>query len=75
LLSATAAPSIDDVHALIFAPGLSTAEMVTELSGRGVGLDVVRRNVEALHGRVEVRSTPGDGVTFLITLPRTLPPA
>ena len=61
-----------DVHALIFRPGFSTAEQVTEISGRGVGMDVVRRNIEALRGRVDIDSTPGRGTTFTIRLPLTL---
>ncbi len=62
----------DDLNALIFLSGLSTARVITEVSGRGIGLDVVRRNVEALQGRVEVRSRRGQGVTFALTLPFTL---
>ncbi|MEO6444249.1 MAG: chemotaxis protein CheA [Gemmatimonadaceae bacterium] len=61
-----------DVYEFIFAPGFSTADQVTDVSGRGVGMDVVRRNIEALRGRVEIRSTPGQGTTFLVTLPLTL---
>lgn len=57
---------------LIFAPGMSTARALTEVSGRGVGMDVVRRNVQALHGRIEVRSTPGAGTTFVVRVPLTL---
>lgn len=61
-----------EIHELIFHPGLSTASDVTELSGRGVGMDVVRRNIEALHGRVEIASGAGRGTTFTIRLPLTL---
>ncbi len=61
-----------EVYALIFAPGFSTAETVTDLSGRGVGMDVVRRNIEAARGRVEITSEPGQGSTFTIRLPLTL---
>jgi two-component system, chemotaxis family, sensor kinase CheA len=57
---------------LAFRPGLSTASFVTDVSGRGVGLDVVRTNVEAVRGRVEVRSTPGAGAEFRIIVPITL---
>mgnify|MGYP003408396734 CR=1 FL=1 len=57
---------------LIFTSGFSTAERVSDLSGRGVGLDVVRENITSLGGRVEVVSTPGQGSTFLIRLPLTL---
>jgi two-component system chemotaxis sensor kinase CheA len=57
---------------LIFKVGISTSSVVTDISGRGVGLDVVRRNVEALHGRVDVDWTPGEGTSFTLTLPLTL---
>jgi two-component system chemotaxis sensor kinase CheA len=64
----------DDSAALeaIFGSGISTAEQVSDVSGRGVGLDVVRANVEAIRGRVEVRSTPGRGTEFRIVVPITL---
>ena len=61
-----------DIHQLIFEPGFSTAEQVTELSGRGVGMDVVRRNIQALRGSVSVESEPGRGCAFSIRLPLTL---
>lgn len=61
-----------EIHQLIFEPGFSTAERVTELSGRGVGMDVVRRNIQALRGSVAVESRPGQGCSFLIRLPLTL---
>jgi two-component system, chemotaxis family, sensor kinase CheA len=61
-----------EVFALIFAPGFSTAEAVTDLSGRGVGMDVVRRNIERLRGKVEIQSIAGQGTTFTIVLPLTL---
>ena len=57
---------------LIFAAGFSTAEAVTDLSGRGVGLDVVRRNIDKLHGKIEIQSTSGQGSTFTIYVPLTL---
>ena len=57
---------------LIFTPGLSTAKEITEIAGRGVGLDVVRSEITALGGRVDVSSEPGRGVTFIIHLPLTL---
>ena len=57
---------------LIFLPGLSTAETVSDISGRGVGMDVVRRNVERLGGRVLIRSVAGRGSTFYLSLPLTL---
>ncbi|HEY0931743.1 MAG TPA: chemotaxis protein CheA [Gemmatimonas sp.] len=61
-----------DVFNLIFAPGFSTAEKVTDISGRGVGMDVVRRNLEAIRGRIDITSAPGQGTTFAIRLPLTL---
>ncbi len=61
-----------ELDQLVFEPGFSTAETVTELSGRGVGLDVVRRNVEALRGSVAIQSRPGEGTTISIRLPLTL---
>lgn len=57
------------VHDLIFQPGFSTAARVTGVSGRGVGLDAVRGNIEEIGGRVDVRSAPGEGTTFIIRLP------
>ncbi len=62
----------DQIHELIFLPGFSTAETTTDVSGRGVGMDVVRRNVKELGGSIEVRSELGKGSRFLITLPLTL---
>ena len=61
-----------EVFNLIFAPGFSTAEKITDISGRGVGMDVVRRNLEAIRGRCDISSTPGQGTTFAIRLPLTL---
>lgn len=61
-----------EIFAFIFAAGFSTAEKITDLSGRGVGLDVVRRNIEKLRGRVDISSTQGKGTLFKITLPLTL---
>ncbi|HUN71075.1 MAG TPA: chemotaxis protein CheA [Steroidobacteraceae bacterium] len=61
-----------EVNELIFLPGFSTAEKTTDVSGRGVGMDVVRRNVKQLGGKVEVRSERGRGSRFTITLPLTL---
>jgi two-component system chemotaxis sensor kinase CheA len=72
LLAPHASVTADEIHALIFAPGFSTADAVTEISGRGVGMDVVRRNIEALRGRVEIRTERGRGTTFAIKLPLTL---
>jgi two-component system, chemotaxis family, sensor kinase CheA len=62
----------DQIHDLIFLPGFSTAEKTTDLSGRGVGMDVVRRNVKELGGKIELRSDRGKGSRFIITLPLTL---
>jgi len=62
----------EQVYDLIFLPGFSTAEKTTDVSGRGVGMDVVRRNVNELGGKIEIRSFPGKGSKFLITLPLTL---
>ncbi len=61
-----------EAYALIFEPGFSTAAAVTDVSGRGVGMDVVRRNVEALQGHILIRTEPGKGTTFTIRLPLTL---
>jgi two-component system chemotaxis sensor kinase CheA len=65
-------PSDPEIFQLIFEAGFSTAEKVTNLSGRGVGMDVVRRNIEALRGSVTVRSVEGQGSTIEIRLPLTL---
>ena len=72
LLTAEVAPSEAEIFALIFAPGFTTAKTVTDLSGRGVGLDVVRRNIDRLRGKIEVQSVAGAGTTFTIVLPLTL---
>ncbi len=61
-----------EVWQLIFAPGFSTAEMVTDVSGRGVGMDVVKRNITAMGGTVDIRSAKGFGTTISISLPLTL---
>ncbi|MHB1332855.1 MAG: chemotaxis protein CheA [Sulfuriferula sp.] len=61
-----------EVWQLIFAPGFSTAEAVTDVSGRGVGMDVVKRNIMAMGGTVEIRSAKGYGTTIAISLPLTL---
>ncbi len=61
-----------EIWNLIFEPGFSTAKVVTEVSGRGVGMDVVKKNIEALRGNVEIQSTPGEGTIFTIRLPLTL---
>lgn len=61
-----------EIYDLIFAPGFSTAEQITDISGRGVGMDVVRRNIEKLRGKVDIDTAPGQGTTFTIYLPLTL---
>lgn len=65
-------PSDDAINMLIFEPGFSTAEQVTNLSGRGVGMDVVRRNIEALRGSIRLNNNPGQGLQVDIRLPLTL---
>jgi two-component system chemotaxis sensor kinase CheA len=72
LVAPNAELSEPEIFNLIFMPGFSTAEAVTDLSGRGVGMDVVRRNIEALRGKIEIQSLPGEGTTFTIILPLTL---
>lgn len=61
-----------EIYNLIFEPGFSTAQQVTEVSGRGVGMDVVKRNIEALRGQVDIQSEAGKGSVFTIRLPLTL---
>ncbi|HTS27500.1 MAG TPA: chemotaxis protein CheA, partial [Bryobacteraceae bacterium] len=61
-----------EIFNLIFEPGFSTAEKITDISGRGVGMDVVRKKVQQLRGRVEIQSAAGQGTTFLLKLPLTL---
>jgi two-component system chemotaxis sensor kinase CheA len=72
LLEQGVVPSDDAINMLIFEPGFSTAEQVTNLSGRGVGMDVVRRNIEALRGSIRLLSNPGQGLIVDIRLPLTL---
>lgn len=62
----------EQIYRFLFEPGFSTSDTITELSGRGVGLDVVRKNVEALRGRIEVETDKGKGTLFRIVLPLTL---
>jgi two-component system, chemotaxis family, sensor kinase CheA len=62
----------EDIDMLIFAPGFSTAQTVTSVSGRGVGMDVVRQNVKDLGGRITIESAAGEGTTFTLALPLTL---
>ena len=63
--------SDQDIYALIFQPGFSTAKQITEISGRGVGMDVVKRNIESLRGNVLIHTTPGQGSLFTLALPLT----
>ncbi|MCX5900263.1 MAG: chemotaxis protein CheA [Proteobacteria bacterium] len=62
----------EDLYSLIFEPGFTTAELVTDVSGRGVGLDVVKRNLEKIRGRVDIKSAPDRGTTFILHIPLTL---
>lgn len=61
-----------DIFQLIFEPGFSTAEKVTDLSGRGVGMDVVKKQIQKLRGKIDIQSQPGRGTTFFLKLPLTL---
>lgn len=72
IVSKTAELTNVEIDELIFAAGFSTADEVSNLSGRGVGMDVVRKNIEALRGTVHIVSTPGQGTTFQLRLPLTL---
>jgi two-component system chemotaxis sensor kinase CheA len=72
LIAPGATPSVEEIHMMIFTAGFSTAEKVTEISGRGVGMDVVRRNIDALRGSISIVSEPGKGATFRIKMPLTL---
>jgi len=72
VISASAALSREEIYALLFAPGFSTAEKVTSVSGRGVGMDVVKRNIEKMRGKIEISSEIGKGSTFKIKLPLTM---
>jgi two-component system chemotaxis sensor kinase CheA len=72
LVAAGEVVTLERAAELIFEPGLSTAEVVNELSGRGVGLDVVKKNIVALSGSIKVDTTPGAGTSMLIRLPLTL---
>jgi two-component system chemotaxis sensor kinase CheA len=72
LIPAGGEPSESEIFNLIFQPGFSTAEKLTDVSGRGVGMDVVRKHVQKLRGRVDVSSVRGQGTTFLMKLPLTL---
>ena len=72
LVAPTASPSDQEIFHMIFQPGFSTAEKVTDVSGRGVGMDVVRKQVEKLRGRIDIESRSGRGSVFLLKLPLTL---
>jgi two-component system chemotaxis sensor kinase CheA len=72
LVAPDATLSKEEIDLLIFAPGFSTAQQITNVSGRGVGMDVVRQNVKDLGGRITIESEPGTGTTFTLTLPLTL---
>ncbi|MCZ4282279.1 chemotaxis protein CheA [Kiloniella laminariae] len=72
IISSDASLSDEAIDELIFSPGFSTADEVTDVSGRGVGMDVVRRNIINLGGRIAVQSTPGQGTKFIMSLPLTL---
>ncbi len=72
LIAPDAALSDEEVDNLIFMPGFSTADAVSDISGRGVGMDVVKRSIQALGGRISISSRPGEGSTFVMSLPLTL---
>lgn len=72
LIAPDAEPSEEEIDNMIFLPGFSTADRISEISGRGVGMDVVSRNIQALGGRIVVQSTPGEGSVFTLSLPLTL---
>lgn len=64
--------SDSEIFQLIFEPGFSTADKITDISGRGVGMDVVKKQIQKLRGKIEITSTPGKGTTFFLKLPLTL---
>jgi two-component system chemotaxis sensor kinase CheA len=72
LVAADAVLNADEINNLIFLPGFSTADVVSDLSGRGVGMDVVRRNIQDLGGRITLKSEPGRGMSIELALPLTL---
>jgi two-component system chemotaxis sensor kinase CheA len=72
LIAPDAALTDEEIDNLIFLPGFSTAQAVSDISGRGVGMDVVRRSIQTLGGRISIRSVPGRGSTFTMSLPLTL---
>lgn len=72
LINADSNLSDEEIDNLIFAPGFSTADKITDVSGRGVGMDVVKRSIQALGGRISIQSRPGIGSSFIMSLPLTL---
>jgi two-component system chemotaxis sensor kinase CheA len=72
LIPADANLSDEEIDNLIFMPGFSTADKITDVSGRGVGMDVVKRSIQALGGRISIQSRPGHGSSFIMSLPLTL---
>lgn len=72
LIAADANLTDEEIDNLIFAPGFSTADKISDISGRGVGMDVVKRSIQALGGRINISSRPGQGSTFTMSLPLTL---
>lgn len=72
LIAADANLSDEEIDNLIFMPGFSTADKISDISGRGVGMDVVKRSIQALGGRISISSRPGQGSTFTMSLPLTL---
>ncbi|MGV2128024.1 chemotaxis protein CheA [Agrobacterium vitis] len=72
IIAADANLSDEEIDNLIFMPGFSTADKISDISGRGVGMDVVKRSIQALGGRISISSRPGQGSTFTMSLPLTL---
>lgn len=72
LIAENAILTDSEIFQLIFEPGFSTAEKVTDISGRGVGMDVVKKQIQKLRGKIDIHSTPGKGTTFFLKLPLTL---
>jgi two-component system, chemotaxis family, sensor kinase CheA len=72
LIAPGAALSDDDIHQFLFHPGFSTAQTISALSGRGVGMDVVKRTIEAMRGSIDISTIPGKGTTVTLRLPLTL---
>lgn len=72
ILAKDSKPSMEKVKQIIFAPGMSTSSEITDISGRGVGMDVVKRAIESAGGNIDIASTPGKGTTFTITLHKTI---